>query len=64
MAKQQTLWNERPVPQDYTAALNYLTLQFPAATARRREEGPRREGYAAHCQGSLASLKPPAATAR
>jgi hypothetical protein len=35
MAKNQTRWNERPVPQYYTAALNYLMLQFPAATARR-----------------------------
>ena len=35
MAKHQTLWSERPAPQDYTAALNFLTLQFPAAMARR-----------------------------
>jgi hypothetical protein len=35
MAKHQTRWNERPAPQDYIAALDYLTLQFPAATARR-----------------------------
>jgi hypothetical protein len=28
MAKHQTRWNERPAPEDYTAALNYLTLQF------------------------------------
>ena len=35
MAKNHTRWNERPVLQDYTAALNYLMLQFPAATARR-----------------------------
>ena len=35
MAKHQTRWNERPAPEDYTAALNYLTLQFPAATAHR-----------------------------
>jgi hypothetical protein len=35
VAKHQTQWNERPAPEDYTAALNFLTLQFPAATARR-----------------------------
>lgn len=35
MPKHRTQWNERPTPQDFTAALNYLALQFPAATARR-----------------------------
>jgi hypothetical protein len=35
MTKHQTRWNERPAPQDYTAAFNYLTLQFSSATARR-----------------------------
>src|SRR5580658_7693087 len=34
MAK-QTEWHKRPAPEDYTAALTYLTLQFPAAVARR-----------------------------
>jgi hypothetical protein len=33
--KHQTQWDKRPAPEDYTAALNFLTLQFPAATARR-----------------------------
>jgi hypothetical protein len=35
MAKKKTRWNERPVRKDYTAALNYLTLQFSTAAAQR-----------------------------
>ena len=34
MSKHQTRWNDRPARKDYTAALNYLTLQFPTAMAR------------------------------
>ena len=34
MSKHQTRWNDRPARKDYTAAFNYLTLQFPTAMAR------------------------------
>ena len=34
MAK-QTHWGNRPEAEDYTAAFHFLTLQLPAATARR-----------------------------
>ncbi len=39
--KQKTRWSNRPTPEDYAAALSYLTLQFPAATARRLAKAAR-----------------------
>jgi hypothetical protein len=35
MKKHRAKWHERPERTDYAAAFNYLTLQFPAARARR-----------------------------
>ena len=35
MAKHHPRWNARPTSDDFTAALNYLSLQFPSAVARR-----------------------------
>lgn len=34
MAKHRARWQARPAADDFRAALKYLTLQFPAATAR------------------------------
>jgi hypothetical protein len=34
MAKHTAKWKNRPDSDDFTAALNYLTLQFPAAKAK------------------------------
>ena len=42
MKKHRAEWNERPARADYAAALNYLTLQFPAARARRLVKSARR----------------------
>ena len=33
MAKSSPRWNKRPDPDDYKAALNYLSLQFKQSTA-------------------------------
>jgi hypothetical protein len=33
MAKNSPQWNKRPDPNDYKAALNYLSLQFKQSTA-------------------------------
>jgi hypothetical protein len=35
MAKHNPKWADRPQTDDYAAALNYLTLQFTTATAKR-----------------------------
>jgi hypothetical protein len=35
MAKYKPQWEDRPQTHDYAAALNYLTLQFTTATAKR-----------------------------
>lgn len=35
MAKHRPQWSARPASEDFKAALNYLTLQYPAATAQR-----------------------------
>jgi hypothetical protein len=42
MAKHRAKWNERPESADYAAAFDYLTLQFPAARARRLVKSARR----------------------
>ena len=34
MAKHHPQWDARPTSDDFTAALSYLSLQFPSATAR------------------------------
>ena len=34
MAKHQARWRARPASSDFTAALSYLSLQFPIGTAR------------------------------
>jgi hypothetical protein len=35
MAKNAIRWGKRPITEDYSAALNYLGLIFPAAQAKR-----------------------------
>ena len=41
MAKHTAKWKDRPDSADFTAALNYLTLQFPAAKAKHLVEEAR-----------------------
>jgi hypothetical protein len=35
MTKKASLWKNRPVPADYTAALSFLSLIYPKARAKR-----------------------------
>ena len=35
MSKHKPSWKKRPEDEDYTASLNYLSLQFTTATAKR-----------------------------
>jgi hypothetical protein len=35
MSKHRPTWKKRPEHDDYTASLNYLSLQFTTATAKR-----------------------------
>ena len=41
MAKHEPTWKKRPEADDYTASLNYLSLQFTTATAKRLVERAR-----------------------
>jgi hypothetical protein len=42
VAKHSVRWSSRPEEQDFGAALNYLSLQFPTAIARRLVQKARR----------------------
>jgi hypothetical protein len=42
MSKHKPSWKKRPEEGDYTASLNYLSLQFTTATARRLVKQARR----------------------
>jgi hypothetical protein len=42
LAKHKPTWKDRPENDDYTAAINYLSLQFTTATAKRLVKQARR----------------------
>jgi hypothetical protein len=48
MAKTEARWQARPVPDDFTAALNYLSLQYRTATARSLVKQARRTRVSEH----------------
>lgn len=42
MSKHKPTWKKRPEDEDYTASVNYLSLQFTTATAKRLAKRARR----------------------
>src|SRR5690242_13000188 len=64
MAKHNAVWRERPTSEDFSAALDYLTLQLPSkkaeqAVARARRQRPTERAAKDVLRASRLPLLPP-----